>query len=52
MTMSFLSSILVVTKALGISMMATSRPYFVSMVEMSRTDYNATVGEVASVLSI
>ena len=52
MTMSFLFSILVVTKALGISMIATSRPSFASIVEVSRTDYNAAVGEVASVLSM
>ena len=40
------------TKALVISMIATSRPYFLSIVEVSRTDYNAAVGEVASILSM
>ena len=50
--MSFLSSILVVTKALGISMMAMSHPSLASMVEVSRTDSNAAVGEVALVLSM
>ena len=52
MTMSFLSSILVVTKALGMSMIATLRPSFASIVELSRTDSYAAVGEVASVLSM
>ena len=50
--MSFLFSILVVMKALGISMIATSRPYFASIVEVSRTDSNAAFGEVSSVLSM
>ena len=50
--MSFLSLIRVVTKALGISIIATSLPYFASMVEVSRTDSNAAVEEVASVLSM
>ena len=50
MNMSFLFSILVVTEASGISMIATSCPYFASIVEVSRTDSNAAVGEVASVL--
>ena len=48
--MSFLSSILVVTKALGIPMIATSLPSFASIVEVSRTDSNAAVREVESVL--
>ena len=52
MTMSFFSSILVVTKEFGISMMATSRPSIASIVEVSKTDSNAAVGEVASVLSM
>ena len=52
MTMSFLLSILVVTKALGISIIATSRPSFASIVEVSRTDSNAAVREVAYVLSV
>ena len=50
--MSFLSSILVVTKELGMSMIAKSRPSFASIVEVSRTDYNSAVREVASVLSM
>ena len=40
----------VVTKALGVSTIATSLPSFVSIVAVRRTDYRAAVGDVATVL--
>ena len=42
----------VVTKALGMSAIATSLPSFASIVAVRRTDYRAAVGDVASVLSM